>query len=709
MPSLPGPVLPALQSRASGLYSKRLCFTPLEEQTNRTVYAMKTTSRTLIFLLALTLSARAPVFALPALTPSAVDPREIHLTDLRQLAPGGGNAGACGSPDIPAEPARVSPGKGRTTRSSFTADGDLHRRSAGGRGIGRLTHPPGEAKAEPSPVPPAAGRFLADVRWLADNAREGRGIGTRGLQESARWLADRFREIGLEPAGDRGTYLQRFQVPVAVDAAPRTAVSIDGRPVPAESFDPAPFGTSGKVEGEVVAAGYGITAPELGIDDYEGLDVRGKVVVVRRFSPGGNPFAAPESERRYSNVRYKAWNAREHGARGLIVVDFPDLSKVQDEPPAEAPLRFPRTPTEGDAGLPVVMLSRQLGAPLFEGRHRAALDIELVRRYEPADNVVGVIRAGAADRLPGAVVVGAHYDHLGLGGSGSLAPDAREPHNGADDNASGTAALLEVARRLLPRRAELRRDVWLVAFSAEESGLLGSAAWTRTPPAGAHAKDLVAMLNMDMVGRLREDKLTIFGGDSAAEWDTLVQPACKQAGLTCALDGDGFGPSDHSTFYAAGVPVLHFFTGVHDDYHKPTDDTEKVDAEGGVRIAGLVADVAGALASRRERLTYKSAPAPLPQGDQRSYGASLGTVPDYAGDGRPGVLIAGVRPDSPADRAGMRRGDLLVELADTPIRDIQDFMFALRKVKPGDTSSVVVVRGEQRLKLPVTFGGSPKR
>ncbi|HVS00548.1 MAG TPA: M28 family peptidase [Thermoanaerobaculia bacterium] len=575
----------------------------------------------------------------------------------------------------------------------------------------RVQSAPGETNvfvarwAEGQPAA-AGGRFLADVRWLADDAREGRGIGTRGLEESAQWLAGRFRETGLEPAGDDGTYLQRFEVPVAVEAAPGTAMSIDGRPVPKESFDPAPFGTSAQVAGEVVAAGYGITAAELGVDDYKGLDVRGKIVVVRRFLPEASPFTQPDTERRYSGLRYKAWNAREHGAKGLVIVDFPDLSKVVGEPPAEAAVRFPRSPEEGDAGIPVVMLTRELGAPLFEGGHRASLDVELVRRYKPAANVVGVIRAGAADRLPGAVVVGAHYDHLGLGGSGSLAPDAREPHNGADDNASGTAALLEVARRLGSRRAELRRDVWLVAFSAEEEGLLGSAAWTRKLPAGLAAGDLVAMLNMDMVGRLRDDKLSVFGGDSAEEWSGLVQPSCRQAGLTCALDGDGFGPSDHSTFYAAGVPVLHFFTGVHDDYHKPSDDADKINAEGGVRVAGLVADVAGSLAGRGERLTYKSAPAPAPQGDQRSYGASLGTVPDYAGDGRPGVLLAGVRPQSAAEKAGIRRGDLLVELAGTPIRDIQDFMFVLRKVKPGDTSTAVVMRGDQRLELPVTFGGN---
>jgi hypothetical protein len=307
------------------------------------------------------------------------------------------------------------------------------------------------------------------------------------------------------------------------------------------------------------------------------------------------------------------------------------------------------------------------------------------------------------------VLVGAHYDHLGMGGVYSLAPDAHEPHNGADDNASGTAAVLEVARRLAAHRNELRRDVWFVAFSGEESGVLGSTAFTRQPPGGLVLKDLVAMLNMDMVGRLREDKLTVFGTDTASELAGLVDTLCQRDRFACIENGDGYGPSDHSPFYAAGVPVLHFFTGAHEDYHKPSDDADKINAEGGARVAALVAEMADELADRTERLAYHNVPAPAPQGDRRSYGASLGTIPDYAGDGRPGVLLAGVRPGSAAEKAGIERGDLLVELAGTPIRDIHDFMYVLQSVKPGQESTAVVMRGEQRMPVKVVFGTSTRR
>jgi Tol biopolymer transport system component len=555
------------------------------------------------------------------------------------------------------------------------------------------------------PETAAAARFRDDVHWLADDKREGRGVGTAGLEAASRWLADRFREIGLAPAGEDSGWFQRFEVPVAVAAQPATAVEIDGAAVARGDFQPASFSGNGKAAGEVVFAGYGITAPELGIDEYKDIDAKGRIVAVRRFTPEGGPFAEQSVEQRYSGVRYKAWNAREHGALGLIVVDL-----AEGTPGDEAPLPTLAIDTTevggGDAGLPVAILKRSAGAALFAGGHRAALTVDLERRTQPAVNVLGVVRAGAADRLRGAVLVGAHYDHLGFGGSGSLAPDSREPHNGADDNASGTAALLEVGRRLAAERQRLRRDVVLAAFSGEESGVLGSTAFTRQPTAGLKTADLAAMLNMDMVGRLRDNLVTVLGGDSAEEWNALVPPVCERDLVRCSLSGDGYGPSDHSPFYAAGVPVLHFFTGAHEDYHKPSDDADKINAAGGARVAALVADLALEIANGPQRPTYKSAPAPAPRGDMRSFGASLGTVPDYAGDGRPGVLLAGVRPGSAAEQAGLQRGDLLVELSGKPIRDIHDFMYVLQRAKPGEKTTAVVERGGERVSVAVTFGSS---
>lgn len=555
-------------------------------------------------------------------------------------------------------------------------------------------------------IPIGADRFLADAGWLAADAREGRGIGTAGLKEATGWLAARFAEIGLEPAGS-GSYLQPLEVPVAIEQEAGTRLLLDGEPVAEDAYRPAAFSTSETVTGEVVPAGYGITAEELEIDEYEGLDVTGKIVLVRRFVPPLEDFEDDELERRYSDLRYKAWNAREHGAVGVLVVDLP-VPGDEEETPEEAPLPSLTIDTGRDAGLPVVFLGREAGAQLFEGGHSAELAVELSHKTAPTHNVVGKVAAGAADRLDGAVVLGAHYDHLGFGGSGSLTPDREEPHNGADDNASGTAALLEVARILTERRESLPRDVYLVAFSGEESGLLGSTQFTRHPTDGLAMDDLVAMINMDMVGRLRNNRLQVLGTDSAEEWPELVPAACERNLMLCKMGGDGYGPSDQTPFYAAGVPVLQLFTGTHEQYHKPSDDVETLNAAGGAQVAKLAADLAATVAARPEPLTLRQAPPPEPEGDVRSYGASMGTIPDYAGpeDGRAGVLLAGVRPEGPAEAAGMQRGDLLVELAGHPIGDIYDFMFVLRKSKPGETVTAVVERDGERVELEVTFGKS---
>lgn len=562
---------------------------------------------------------------------------------------------------------------------------------------------------EPKIEARAADRWAADVAWLADDERQGRGVHTAGLDASAAWLAEQFETLGVSPAAGEGGFLHSFQVPVEVEVGATTRLVVGGEVVPASDARPASFSSSGdQVEGAVVAAGYGISAAELGIDDYADLEVEGKIVAVRRFTPTSESFEESETQRRYSDLRYKAFNARQHGAAGLIVVDLPEVEEGQDLP-EEAPLPSLQVNTKGEAGIPVFHLSRAHGSRIFEapsGSLRVLLETDLTVRKTTSSNVVGKIPAGAKNRLEGAVLVGAHYDHLGFGGHGSLAPESQEPHNGADDNASGTASLLEIARHLVPRREELRRDVYLVAFSGEETGLLGSTALTRKPPEDVELEGLLAMVNLDMVGRLRGNSVAVLGGDSAAEWPELVEPICQSHKLRCGLDGDGYGPSDQTPFYAGGTPVLHFFTGAHQEYHKPSDDTHLLNAAGGARISAVVAELLAELAGREEALTYREVPSPAPQGDSRSYGAYLGTIPDYVGgeDGRSGVLLAGVREGSPADKAGFERGDWLVALGGTEVVDIHDFVYILRQSKPDQEATAVVLRGEERVPLKVIFG-----
>jgi Tol biopolymer transport system component len=568
----------------------------------------------------------------------------------------------------------------------------------------------------------AADRIARDVSWLAAPEREGRGLGSGGLAASIAYVEQRFRALGLEPAGSVG-FRQPFDVVVRVTSGAETALAFAGRPLPPEARAPAPFSAPGAAEGELVLVGYGVHAPELGVDDWAKVDVKGKVAMVRRFVPEVPALASSEQQRRHGDVRRKAWLAREHGARALLVVDAP-LPPPGAPPgwavPKEASLELAdREGTgTGDAGLPVLLVGRDAAAPVLAALARGesvhvSLDVALVKDVSTTANVVARIPAGVppAERLQGVLLVGAHLDHLGLGGKGSLAPDAKEPHLGADDNASGVAVVLELAKGLMASRSALRRDVLVVAFSAEEAGTLGSSLFVRTPPGGLKVDTLLAMVNLDMVGRLRDNHLSVLGTGSAKEWTELVTSTCAAARLLCSTGGDGYGPSDHSSFYAAGVPVLHLFTGAHADYHRPSDSADKVNAAGAAQVGVFAQGLVRALAARPEPLSLQRLPAPPAGGDVRQSRASLGTVPDYAGPpkGVAGVLLSAVRAGSPADKGGMRRGDVLVQLGTHAIGSVEDFMFALTASKPGDAVTATVLRDGRKVELPVTLGEATGR
>lgn len=307
------------------------------------------------------------------------------------------------------------------------------------------------------------------------------------------------------------------------------------------------------------------------------------------------------------------------------------------------------------------------------------------------------------------VVIGAHYDHLGMGGTGSLAPGVEAVHNGADDNASGVAALLEAARALAAGTSPAR-SVLFVAFTGEEMGLLGSNQFVGSGVVPADR--MKAMLNMDMVGRLGDDPLIVYGVDTAEEWRPLVESAARRYDVTVAARGEGYGPSDHTSFYTRDIPVLHFFTNVHGDYHQPGDDWEKIDTDGVQRVAGMVTDIARDLAARPANLTLvRGAGAPQPaagEGQTRGYGAWLGTVPDFTPVER-GVLLSGVSPGSPAEAAGILAGDVIVGLGDHDVADLQGMTDALRAHKPGDVVRVRYLRDGAERTAEVTLGSRASR
>ena len=315
-------------------------------------------------------------------------------------------------------------------------------------------------------------------------------------------------------------------------------------------------------------------------------------------------------------------------------------------------------------------------------------------------NVVALLEGSDPALRDELVIVGAHYDHLGLGGRGSLSPDERAVHNGADDNASGVAAMLRVAA-LLSEGPRPARSVLFMAFTGEESGLLGSAFFARSPTVDldrAHA-----MLNMDMVGRLEEDALIVYGVGTAAEWTGLVEREAERAGIEVALQPDGVGPSDHTSFYLRDIPVLHFFTNTHGDYHRPSDDWERVDGAGLERVAGLVAALARELTTPTLTLTLQRGAGQPARAPTSGSGAWLGTVPDFS-PVEYGVLIGGVTAESPGEKAGMKKGDVLIRLGGREIADLQGFTDALGVHKPGDEVDIVVLRDGREVQLRAVLG-----
>jgi len=490
-------------------------------------------------------------------------------------------------------------------------------------------------------------------------------------------------------------------------------------------------------------------------------------------------------------LRFKTAAARAAGARALLIVS--DEDKLPDD-------RMSRLSYDnaGEGGIPVAVISKKLARKILTlgslDDYRAAADVRAVeshvasdkpvtsvvqipkslalrsapvaprldftvaidRRQSPSFNVVGILPGGDPKLKEEAIVIGAHYDHLGRGGEGSLAPREGDIHHGADDNASGVAGLLELARMLSsPQTAKARRTIVFIAFSGEEEGLLGSDYYVNHPL--VPLQNTVAMINMDMIGRLKDQKLIIGGLGTAPEWRSIIesensaenmrtaainevlsQPVSAdvslkvdlkdsspglplilgsngQAVVTASLPGlsptygapftltlneDGYGPSDHSSFYAKKIPVLFFWTGTHDDYHKPSDTADKINYEGEARIVSFVYRIARDIDKPDKRPTYTVAKSDS-QGRSTGFRVYLGTIPNYA-DANDGLKLDGVRDDSPAAKAGLKAGDKVVKLAGREVKNVYDYTYALGEMKAGQEYEIEVVRDGQRLTMKIT-------
>jgi aminopeptidase YwaD len=566
-------------------------------------------------------------------------------------------------------------------------------------------------------------RYLNDIKTLSAPDMEGRGAGTKGLGKATHYLEARYKSLGLQPAGTNG-YLQPFTVTTGakLKADNHVVEQIDGRKqnlVLNQDFEPMSFSTSGSFTGSVVFAGYGATADEFQYDDYAGVDVKDKIVVVLRYEPEiFGVKSGPHGLTQHLRMVTKAINARNHGAKAVVLVSgkladgeedtlmrFGGVSGPQDV--GIMLLQVKNTVAESwfkTAGKSLADVQQQinhLGKPdsfVFPGTLQLSVKIDIEATHAKVNNVLAYL-PGKTDEY---IIIGAHYDHLGRGDSNSLAPSQiGQIHPGADDNASGTAGVLELARLFAPLKGQLDRGILFASFAGEELGLLGSAEWVKDPT--RPLDKCVAMLNMDMIGRIKDNKVYIGGVGTGSTFKPILEQAQKQSNFKIEYSAGGYSASDHTSFVSKKIPVLFFFSGLHSDYHKPSDTWDKINAPSAAQLLDLVGNVATQLASASAPPTFITVVEDKPMGGISGgggYGPYFGSIPDF-GEVKDGVRFSDVRPGSPAAKAGLKGGDILVQFGDKPIHNLYDFTDALRRSKVGEVVEVKVLRDGKPLTVSV--------
>jgi hypothetical protein len=566
-----------------------------------------------------------------------------------------------------------------------------------------------------------ATRYLDDIKSLPEPAMEGRGDGNKGLTRAASMLERRYRQLGLQPAGTH-SYLQPFTVITGAKLKLHNRLTVENGTQKEnlkldQDFVPFSFSSSGSVSAPVVFAGYGASADEFGYDDYAGIDVKDKIVVVLRYEPAG--FADKSGNTgltRHAQLITKAINARNHGAKAVVLLN----GKLGD---GEEDLltRFGSVSGPENTGIVLVQVKNAVADSWFRASAKSLPDVQgqinhsskpqsfaFSEQLHISINVdIETTRAKVSNvlaYLPGKtdeyVIIGAHYDHLGRGNYDSLAPSQiGQIHPGADDNASGTAGVLELARLFAPLRGQLQRGILFASFAGEELGLLGSAHWVQVPtlPLGK----AVAMLNMDMIGRIKDEKVYIGGVGTGSTLKPALDQAQAKSNFKIEYSQGGYAASDHTSFVTKKIPVLFFFSGLHSDYHKPSDTWDKINPQAAARLVDVVGSTGLQLASAPERPTFIAVVEDKPLASSGGgYGPYFGSIPDF-GQTENGVKFSDVKPASPAAKAGLKAGDILIQFGDKPIGNLYDFTDALRRSKVGDVVEVTVMRDGKPLKASV--------
>jgi len=639
---------------------------------------------------------------------------------------------------------RTSDGKSQLFLADWNDQGALAAVKAAPARTSSATPTPAREKlaaAVPAPVSTQSGgeisleRLRGEVTYLACDALDGRMTGTKGAQLAADYIAGQLRQAGLRPMGDGGSYYQDFEFNSGVRIVTNQnhfVISPAQKPPPEweveKDFRPLSFTANGGATGEVVFAGYGLFVPGKageGYDSYAGLDVTNKIVLALRYVPEDVAPKRRQELNRYAGLRYKAMMARERGAKAVLIVSGPNSPNAGEL----AGLSFD-TSLAG-SGIVALTISSNVAAAILSSsgkdlkKLQTALDSEnphaeggfvvsnlqvtidaSVEHLKKTDrNVIAglpPVGKGPAEY----VIVGAHYDHLGHGETGGMQRQGEEGqiHHGADDNASGAAVVLELASAFAKERARnpkaFPRGLIFALWSGEEIGLIGSSFFVEHPV--VPLSKIAAYVNFDMVGRLNDNKLILQGAGSSTTWRRLAEKRNVAAGFNLVLQDDPYLPTDVTPFYPKQVPVLNFFTGSHEDYHRPTDTAERLNYEGMERIAQMARGMIADLVKNPERPEYakvqQSAPGPGSRDNLRAY---LGTIPDYTAEVA-GVKLSGVRGGSPAEKSGLKGGDVIVGFGGQKIANIYDYTYALDAAKIGQPVALEIVRDGKQQTLTVT-------
>ena len=591
---------------------------------------------------------------------------------------------------------------------------------------------PTTAPTQPAPQADFHVDLKQTVEYLASDALEGRYVGSPGIEKAGDLIADDFSKLGLKPVPGLEGYFQPFTMLAGATVDPSTTLAVGDRKLELDKdFLPSAVTSEGPFDAPVVFAGYGITDKDRNYDDYAGLDVKGKIVLVLRFEPqdekGESRFTKSKAWSEDATFASKCRTATEHGAAALLFVN-PPAREDEDEL-----MVFSRLLLGSRVQLPVIQVKQGVAAAMVKDGGAGDLksieqtidkDLKpqsvvlkdvtvqgkvVLKKNEKQVRNVAAMLPGKGDHADEYIVIGAHYDHLGRGGPGSLAPLSHAIHPGADDNASGTAAILGIADDL-SHLGPQPRSLIFIAFTGEEEGLIGSHYFVDHCP--VPLDKIAYMLNLDMVGRITKNDLEIGGNGTAADLDKLLKDADEGLPLklgTSAVGGKGgIGPSDHMSFALKKIPVLFFFSGLHRDYHRPSDTADKINFWGMEKVVDLGDRTVEALArlQREEYVGKFDSGSMARMGGGGGHGASLGVVPDYGASDAPatGVRISGTSEGSAAERAGLKAGDVITGFGDMKIDNLEDLSEAISKHKPGDKVHLTLLRSGKPVETDATLG-----